>query len=276
MTHLPIYTLGLDSYKKEVDCSISDMAVGTINYCIVNRPNTIHFVFPISFFSGKPVHVFMFGDYELQSRMYGLSGACGKYFVQTSNSTKVISSVISYLLQTLSGGHCCLWCHVTSTDLQTPVSSENQQSSQPPTLGSISTDQQPQPPTAQKASKLRSLESLSSDHCRYLLEGRGDVKKAKLYNNVISVQFFNIPLDQVSYNSNKLHCVYNCVTLQLFTCTFIQVCLPGLHISLGVFFKLFTLFEDHVHQLDLLIKQQQSSMFSAVLAGGDKINIEYT
>ena len=32
-----------------------------------------------------------------------------------------------------------------------------------------------------------------------------------------------------------------------------QVCIPGLHISLGVFHKLFTLFENSAHQLDILI-----------------------
>lgn len=30
-----------------------------------------------------------------------------------------------------------------------------------------------------------------------------------------------------------------------------QVCLPGLHITLGVFHRLFTLFEDECHHLDL-------------------------
>ena len=30
-----------------------------------------------------------------------------------------------------------------------------------------------------------------------------------------------------------------------------QVCLPGLHITLGVFFQLFTLLEDECHKLDI-------------------------
>ena len=37
------------------------------------------------------------------------------------------------------------------------------------------------------------------------------------------------------------------------------MCLPSLHISLGVFFKLFTLFEEDVHHLDVLIALQQRS-----------------
>ena len=32
---------------------------------------------------------------------------------------------------------------------------------------------------------------------------------------------------------------------------FPKVCLPGLHITLGVFYRLFTLFEDQCHELDL-------------------------
>jgi len=32
-----------------------------------------------------------------------------------------------------------------------------------------------------------------------------------------------------------------------------QVCIPGLHISLGVFYKLFTLLEAAAHELDILI-----------------------
>ena len=33
----------------------------------------------------------------------------------------------------------------------------------------------------------------------------------------------------------------------------VQVCPPGLHISLGIFFRLFTLLEDACHRLDVLI-----------------------
>jgi hypothetical protein len=35
-----------------------------------------------------------------------------------------------------------------------------------------------------------------------------------------------------------------------------QVCPPGLHISLGVFFRLFTLLEDACHELDVSVAQR--------------------
>ena len=47
-----------------------------------------------------------------------------------------------------------------------------------------------------------------------------------------------------------------------------QVCLPSLHISLGVFFKIFTLFEEEVHKIDVIIALKQSSLSSANASGG--------
>ncbi len=37
-----------------------------------------------------------------------------------------------------------------------------------------------------------------------------------------------------------------------------QVCLPGLHISLGIFYRLFSLLEDACHQLDFKLAQNTS------------------
>lgn len=42
----------------------------------------------------------------------------------------------------------------------------------------------------------RTLESLSAVHCSFLQDG-GNLKKAKLHNNVIGFYFFDIPLTQV-------------------------------------------------------------------------------
>ena len=47
-------------------------------------------------------------------------------------------------------------------------------------------------------SPLRTLESLESDHQRFL-EAGGDIKKAKEFNNVIGRAFFPISLDRVRY-----------------------------------------------------------------------------
>ena len=45
--------------------------------------------------------------------------------------------------------------------------------------------------------------------------------------------------------------------------TYSQVCPPGLHISLGIFFRLFTLLEDECHELDVC----HSSQFQGSTAG---------
>lgn len=74
-----------------------------------------------------------------------------------------------------------MWCDFTSTTMQLPLSSVPLQENV----------------THRSPSSLRSLDSLSGDYARFLTEGRGDLKKAKEYNNVISAPFFKIPLDQV-------------------------------------------------------------------------------
>ena len=40
--------------------------------------------------------------------------------------------------------------------------------------------------------------------------------------------------------------------------TFAQVCLPGLHIKLGIFYRRFTLLEDTCHELDLRVVLEDS------------------
>ena len=42
----------------------------------------------------------------------------------------------------------------------------------------------------------RTLDSMLLDHQRFMEESRGDVTKAKLFNNCIEYPFFNIPLSQ--------------------------------------------------------------------------------
>ena len=43
----------------------------------------------------------------------------------------------------------------------------------------------------------------------------------------------------------------------------LQVCLPGLHITLGVFMRLFTLMEDECHKLDLEMAEAATRVTSA-------------
>lgn len=69
------------------------------------------------------------------------------------------------------GRHCCLYCDITYSQMQ--VSKMERQ-----IFGT------------------RTLESLKNDFQSFMLDG-GNIKRAKLFNNVISEPLFNVPIDQV-------------------------------------------------------------------------------
>ncbi|KAL5481525.1 hypothetical protein EMCRGX_G021706 [Ephydatia muelleri] len=119
------------------------------------------------------LRLFMCGDYEFITRMYGLSGASGCYP--------------------------CLYCLAHHQNLVTPLSVRG-----------------PAPP--------RTFETISADHQHYIASGVGK-KQAQHFYNCISEPIFNIPIS--------------------------QVCPPGLHITLGIFTKIYGLLEDECHTLDL-------------------------
>ena len=68
-------------------------------------------------------------------------------------------------------------------------------------------------------------------------------ERVKHYNNVLGLPFFHVPLDQVSVDVINSGCIQTLYT--------VQVVPPALHISLGVFYRLFSLLEQECHQLDL-------------------------
>lgn len=90
---------------------------------------------------------------------------------------------------------------------------------------------------------LKTDHQLQTDHAAFVAAG-GDLRKAKLFRNVISEAVFNIELDQVES-------ICTMYTNNQFTKT--QVCLPGLHISLGIFQRLYDLLEQECHDLDPLL-----------------------
>eukprot|EP00731_Ephydatia_muelleri_P009823 Em0005g409a len=119
------------------------------------------------------VKVFICGDYEFLSKIYGLSGASGCYP--------------------------CLFCIIGTDEMATPLSIRGY-------------------------ATRRTLETMCSDHQHYV--AAGSIKRdAQKFFNSISLPIFNIPVS--------------------------QVCPPGLHITLGIFTKLFHLLEAACHQLDL-------------------------
>ncbi len=98
------------------------------------------------------------------------------------------------------------------------------------------------------------MDTLQSDYQRFLHEGGGDIKnKAKLYNNVIREALLKIPITQVC-RQDLLFCVQI-----LKASTFTQVCIPDLHMSLGIFSRLYELLEEECHSLDLQLAHSTSS-----------------
>ena len=67
--------------------------------------------------------------------------------------------------------------------------------------------------------ELHTLQSLQADHHHFHIEGKGDLKQAKLFNNVVWPIFFSIPITQVctkeykytkKFNHNYINaCRYN-------------------------------------------------------------------
>ena len=118
-------------------------------------------------------------------------------------------------------------------------------------------------------SPMRSLDTLQRDYLRFCSEGKGSLKNAKHFNNVIGQPFFDIPLVQVHlkcmstmYANVYMHIILHVCVIMLqleptlmhtHICT--KVALPGLHISLGIFMKIWNLMERECHQLDLRLAQ---------------------
>ena len=90
-----------------------------------------------------------------------------------------------------------------------------------------------------------------TDHQRYIASGVRR-KQVKHFYNCITEPIFNIPIEQVNMHLIKYFCItthtgIHNIRVHIHT----QVCLPGLHITLGIFTKLYGLLEDECHALDL-------------------------
>jgi hypothetical protein len=79
---------------------------------------------------GKSIRLFMSGDYEFLSRMYGITGAQG--IIHTD-------ALIGYTYKNeCSGRHPCLWCTITSESMRVPR--EDRPQIAPRTLDSLQAD----------------------------------------------------------------------------------------------------------------------------------------
>ena len=97
----------------------------------------------------------------------------------------------------------------------------------------------------------RTYESICTDHQRYIASGVRR-KQVKHFYNCITEPIFNIPIEQVNMHFVKYFCItthtgIHNIRVHIHT----QVCPPGLHITLGIFTKLYGLLEDECHALDL-------------------------
>ena len=98
--------------------------------------------------NGKKIRAFLTGDYCFLCQVYGLSGAKGVY--------------------------CCLWCFITSKEMQLdPEDREDDQDR-------------------------RTLKYLHKHHQRFLEQANGDKTKAKLHYNVVEEPILPFQLDHVS------------------------------------------------------------------------------
>ena len=87
----------------------------------------------------------------------------------------------------------------------------------------------------------RSLETITANYQAFMANG-GIRKDAMEYCNCISEPLFNIPISHVSS--------YIFSTPNMFY-THKQVCPPGLHMTQGIFMKVFHLLEDACHSYDM-------------------------
>ncbi len=127
-------------------------------------------------FRNCTVRIFFSGDYEYLCRMYGLSVASGMCFNKNIKNIFFKSFLYNYMCTSPLGRHNCLWCTIPSSKLVEPLASR----------GSF---------------PARTLDSLKADHSRFTSEGHGNLKREKLFNNVIGEALFVIPLDNVRITS---------------------------------------------------------------------------
>ncbi|XP_078681560.1 uncharacterized protein LOC144916318 [Branchiostoma floridae x Branchiostoma belcheri] len=96
----------------------------------------------------------------------------------------------------------------------------------------------------------RTLDTLQHHHSRFTDhdEGKGNTKVAKLYHNAIAPAMFRVPIDQVM--------------------------IPGPHISLGLYLKLFKLLEADLPDLDLKLQSYLASVLSEVDVTMDVLHVQ--
>ncbi len=76
-----------------------------------------------------------------------------------------------------------------------------------------------------------------------MTEGKGNLKVAKHFNNAIGEILFDIPLANVRFLSYTYILIFKIAINH-------KVCIPALHLSLGIFNRIWNLLEDNCQELD--------------------------
>ena len=113
------------------------------------------------------MRIFIYGDYQFLTNIYGLSGASGNLALILINKLAVVHA----LLLIIVGRHCCLWCTIDRQSMQ-------------------------HTPAERGAFPLRTLEMLTREYGNF--HHQGSKVQAKDFKNVIGEALFQVPLDQVA------------------------------------------------------------------------------
>ena len=115
------------------------------------------------------IRVFICGDYQFLSKLYGLSGPCGT-FVTKYACISIICIII--------GRHPCLWCLISLSEMQISKS-------------------------VRGLSEVHSLLSFHNYH-KSFMESYGDAKLVKEFYNCITIPFFDLPPSQTGMCMNHM------------------------------------------------------------------------
>ena len=143
-------------------------------------------------------------------------------------------------------------------------------------------------PSATRTCSQRSIATLKQDLVRFEEAGKAP-GKAKECNNVIDSVFFEIPLERVRTISaiRKIFlqisndCYWD-ILKYMFFFKYFKVCVPGLHITLAVYLKLYNLFEVFCRRIDIsqtesdqeLVKQLEESELAVTSLQSKKDSVE--
>ncbi|KAL5470750.1 hypothetical protein EMCRGX_G028763 [Ephydatia muelleri] len=94
------------------------------------------------------------------------------------------------------------------------------------------------------------------------------------------IHYLNLTPVKLGVGKKQAQHFYNCISEPIFNIPISQVCPPGLHITLGIFTKIYGLLEDECHTLDLELalhsREDAHSSFSKYIVGeNDPVTVDF-